>query len=62
MSSHVLEIVLRLCDTIAIIDKGRLLAFGSLDDLRERHGSFENLEELFVGLMGGSKPGELSWL
>ncbi len=62
MSSHVLEIVERLCDTIAIIDKGCLLAFGSLDDLRERHGSFDDLEALFVGLMGGSKPGELSWL
>ncbi len=62
MSSHVLEIVERLCDTIAIIDKGRLLAFGSLDDLRERHGAFGSLEELFVGLMGGAKPGELSWL
>jgi len=62
MSSHVLEIVERLCGTIAIIDKGRLLAFGSLDDLRERHGDFGNLEELFLGLMGGARPGELSWL
>ncbi len=62
MTSHVLEIVERLCDTIAIIDKGRLLAFGSLGDLRQRHGAFDNLEELFVGLMGGARPGELSWL
>ncbi|MFA6955642.1 MAG: ABC transporter ATP-binding protein [Thermoanaerobaculia bacterium] len=62
MSSHVLEIVERLCGTIAIIDKGRLLAFGSLDDLRARHGDFGNLEELFLSLMGGAKPGELSWL
>ncbi|HVT04703.1 MAG TPA: ABC transporter ATP-binding protein [Thermoanaerobaculia bacterium] len=62
MSSHVLEIVERLCDTIAIIDRGRLLAFGTLEDLRQRHGAFESLEELFVGLMGGAKPGELSWL
>lgn len=62
MSSHVLEIVERLCDRIAIIDKGALLAFGTLGDLRERHGAFDNLEELFVGLMGGAKSGELSWL
>ena len=62
MSSHVLEIVERLCDTIAIIDQGALLAFGTLDDLRERHGSFDRLEELFVELMGGAKAGELSWL
>jgi ABC-2 type transport system ATP-binding protein len=62
MSSHVLEIVERLCGTIAIIDKGRLLAFGSLADLRERHGGSGSLEQLFLGLMGGAKPGALSWL
>jgi ABC-2 type transport system ATP-binding protein len=62
MSSHVLEIVERLCDTIAIIDRGSLLAFGTLDDVRRRHGLFASLEELFVSLMGGAKAGELSWL
>jgi len=62
MSSHVLEIVERVCDRIAIIDRGALLAFGTLDDLRERHSAFASLEELFVGLMGGAKAGELSWL
>lgn len=62
MSSHVLEIVERLCETIAIIEKGSLVAYGTLDELRGRHGEAGNLEELFVELMGGSKPGELSWL
>lgn len=62
MSSHVLEIVEKICGTIAILDKGRLLANGSLESLRERHGDFANLEELFLGLMGGAKAGELSWL
>jgi ABC-2 type transport system ATP-binding protein len=62
MSSHVLEIVERLCGSVAIIDKGRLVAFGTLDDLRERHGDFSSLESLFLGLMGGAAPGELSWL
>jgi ABC-2 type transport system ATP-binding protein len=62
MSSHVLEIVERVCDRIAIIDRGALLAFGTLDDLRQRHSAFSSLEELFVGLMGGAKAGELSWL
>ncbi|MBI2212316.1 MAG: ABC transporter ATP-binding protein [Acidobacteria bacterium] len=62
MSSHVLEIVERLCDSLAIIDKGRLLAYGTLSDLRERHGEFGSLEGLFLSLMGGAKPGELSWL
>lgn len=62
MSSHVLEIVERVCDRVAIIDRGALLAFGTLDDLRDRHSAFATLEELFVGLMGGAKAGELSWL
>jgi ABC-2 type transport system ATP-binding protein len=62
MSSHVLEIVERLCETIAIIDKGRLVAYGGLEELRGRHGEFATLEELFVGLMGGERPGALSWL
>jgi ABC-2 type transport system ATP-binding protein len=62
LSSHILEIVERLCDRIAIIDRGRLLASGSLAELRDHHGEFENLESFFVGLMGGAKRGELSWL
>jgi ABC-2 type transport system ATP-binding protein len=35
LTSHVLEIVERLCSHIAIIDRGRIVAHGSLDELRE---------------------------
>ena len=62
MSSHVLEVVEKLCPLIAIIDRGRLTGLGSLEELRGRHGESGSLEEIFVALMGGAKPGELSWL
>ena len=62
MSSHVLEIVEKLCGPIAIIEKGRLMGLGSLQELRELHGQGGSLEDLFVSLMGGAKKGELSWL
>jgi ABC-2 type transport system ATP-binding protein len=62
MSSHVLEIVEKLCGPIAILEKGKLVAFGSLEELRGLHAGRGSLEELFVSLMGGAKKGELSWL
>ena len=61
MSSHILEIVEKLCNPIAILEKGRLLGYGSLEELRGLHGD-QSLENLFVDLMGGAKKGELSWL
>lgn len=62
MSSHVLETVERLCSSVVIIDRGRVLASGTLDDLRERHGRFDDLEEFFVRLIGEQRRGELSWI
>jgi ABC-2 type transport system ATP-binding protein len=62
LTSHVLEIVEKLCPLIAILDEGRLRGFGTLDALQAQHGETGSLEELFVSLMGGAKGGELSWL
>jgi ABC-2 type transport system ATP-binding protein len=62
LTSHVLEIVEHLCPRIAILDRGRLLGDGGLDELRRRHGHAGSLEALFVELMGGARAGELSWL
>jgi len=59
LTSHILEVVERLCPLIAILDEGRLKGFGPLDELR-RGG--ESLEQLFVDLVGGTPKGELSWL
>jgi len=71
LTSHVLEIVERLCSHVAIIDKGRLVAQGSLEELRAgvpgEAGSKTTLEEIFlsiVGQGGAQRPQleELSWL
>jgi ABC-2 type transport system ATP-binding protein len=62
MSSHVLEIVERICETVAIMEKGALVAHGTVDELCRRDAGAASLEEVFVGLMGGSRPGDLSWL
>jgi len=61
LTSHIMEVVERLCPLIAILDEGRLLGFGALEELRAREGA-ANLESLFVDLVGGAQKGELSWL
>ena len=48
-STHVLEVAEKLCDEIAIIDKGRVIAEGTLDELRSGETS-ESLEQLFLQL------------
>jgi ABC-2 type transport system ATP-binding protein len=59
LTSHILEVVEKLCPLIAIIDEGKLKGFGPLDSLRQQG---ESLEALFVGLVGGAAKAELSWL
>ncbi|HEX9082610.1 MAG TPA: ABC transporter ATP-binding protein [Holophagaceae bacterium] len=59
LTSHILEVVEKLCPLIAILDAGHLKGFGPLEDLK-RGG--ESLEQLFVDLVGGAQKGELSWL
>ena len=74
LTSHVLEIVERLCSDIAIISQGKLLASGSLNELRkgiqlEDDGQSTgpvSLEEYFIHIVGGERStGEeevLQWL
>jgi ABC-2 type transport system ATP-binding protein len=73
LTSHILEVVERLCPLIAILDEGRLKCFATLEELRSRGagtgtgsgaaaGSDRSLEALFVDLIGGGKGGDLSWL
>jgi ABC-2 type transport system ATP-binding protein len=60
LTSHVLEVVERLCDRVAIIHAGRLAAESTLDELRTGN---ETLEDIFVRIVGvdrGSRP--LEWL
>jgi len=46
-STHVMSEAEKLCDTIGIIHDGRLLAEGTLAELRQRAG-MDDLEEIFV--------------
>jgi ABC-2 type transport system ATP-binding protein len=71
LTSHVLEIVERLCSHVAIIHKGRLVAQGSLEELRAgaagEEGSKSTLEQIFLSILGQggeARPQmeELSWL
>ena len=59
LSSHVMALVERLCDHVAVVAAGRVLAAGTLDDVR----GGQDLEQRFVGLLGGRAPDpELTWL
>jgi len=53
-SSHILDVVERVCDRVIIIDKGKLLVDGSAEELVAQHNS-GTLEKLFTELTGGSE-------
>ena len=53
-SSHILDVVERVCDRVIIIDKGRLLLEGKPDELVATHGA-GTLEKLFTSLTGGGE-------
>ena len=60
LTSHVLEVVERLCERVAIIDEGRVVAEGKVDDLRAAE---ETLEDIFLRVVGGERAMEqLAWL
>jgi ABC-2 type transport system ATP-binding protein len=60
LTSHVLEVVERLCDRVAIIQQGKLMLCGAMEELRS--GS-ETLEDIFVRVVGAERPAEmLDWL
>jgi sodium transport system ATP-binding protein len=46
-STHIMTEVEKLCDTVGIIQSGKLLTEGTLDELRQKHGE-QDLEEIFV--------------
>jgi ABC-2 type transport system ATP-binding protein len=51
-TSHYMDEVQQLCDHIGVLDEGRLLAQGSLDELLRAHPGQRNLEEVFLHLTG----------
>ncbi len=71
LTSHVLEIVERLCSHVAIIHQGKLVAQGSLEELRAgvpgTEGEQKTLEQIFLSIVGQSggeqaRLEELTWL
>jgi len=56
--SHILPIVEEVCDRIGIINKGKLIAVGTIDEIIARART-ETLEEAFITLTGGMKEKEL---
>jgi ABC-2 type transport system ATP-binding protein len=66
LTSHVLEVVERLCTHVGIIAKGRLAACGTLDELRRGPGGApRSLEELFLDTVGATREDAsagLDWL
>jgi ABC-2 type transport system ATP-binding protein len=59
LSTHVLEVAERLCDRVAILDRGRLVAEGTLAELRARAPGAASLEEAFVALTHGSEDRDI---
>jgi ABC-2 type transport system ATP-binding protein len=51
-TSHYMDEVQQLCDSIGVLDGGKLLARGTLDELLKAHPGQRNLEEVFLHLTG----------
>ncbi|MBP8032014.1 MAG: ABC transporter ATP-binding protein [Acetobacterium sp.] len=49
-STHVLDVAEKICDRIAIIKKGRIIEVGTMAEIREKAGSQESLENIFLEL------------
>jgi len=64
-TSHVLDVVERLCDEVAIIDRGRLVAQGTLDEIRAQRAvaGDASLEDVFLKLVAADfERQDLSWI
>jgi ABC-2 type transport system ATP-binding protein len=61
MSTHTLEVAEAMCDRIAIIQQGRIVARGTMPELRQQTAAGDlSLEDLFLRLTGGSAAQELA--
>ena len=49
-STHVLDVAEKLCDRVAIINKGKILFSGTLPEMKERFEKDESLEKIFLEL------------
>lgn len=60
LSTHILEIAERMCDRIGIINRGRLIAVGTMDELRTMGKGETSLEDIFLDLTGGAEYAEIA--
>jgi ABC-2 type transport system ATP-binding protein len=66
LSTHILEIAERMCDRIGIINKGQLIAVGTMEELRIMGRSQAlsstptSLEDIFLSLTGGAEEAEIA--
>ncbi len=57
LSTHILEIAERMADRVVIINKGEIIAAGTVAELR--HGGSGTLEDIFLDLTGGAEYAEM---
>ena len=64
LTSHVLEVVERLCDQLAIINKGKVVVQGTMAELRQQAAEgLSTLEDIFVNIVGAERYTEKpEWL
>jgi ABC-2 type transport system ATP-binding protein len=61
LSTHILEIAERMCDRIGIINKGELVAVGTMDELRQLGQTAQSsLEDIFLSLTGGAEEAAMA--
>ena len=60
LSTHILEIAERMCDRIAIIDGGRIIALGTVEELHAQAEGSDTLEDVFLELTGGPEVTEIA--
>ena len=51
-STHVLEVAEKICDKIAVIDKGKIIFVGTCEELKEKAKNNTSLEESFLKIIG----------
>src|SRR3990170_237833 len=60
LSTHILEIAEHMCDRIGIINQGRLIAAGTMAELRALGQGQSRLEDIFLALTGGAEYAEIA--
>jgi ABC-2 type transport system ATP-binding protein len=61
MTTHILEIAERMCDRVGIIDHGKLIRVGTMDELRqEAQSGSGSLEDIFLELTGKTEEQEIA--